>query len=612
MRRFPAALLGLFLVLTTVAAGLPPVSQAAGNVTMRQRILMRRSVRMGLTVPRSSVSRSSSATNGVGSSSRSAAAWWYTRPARSSLSSYIYSGTPIRGVLQIDQVSTGATDNAAGTQFVTLITFDAIAGHEDLTLSTFKFRAEEGSLSSADQYAIYEVAPSGVMKQIATAAPGGGALTFSNLGYILRHGITQRFAVRARLNSAGVSSTLALGFLTSDPLFVQATGMRYGRDLAPGIQVDDQPCDGQYVCRIAVHTRASRTVAVESMGNLYVTADTTPVASRQLLLGSVTDTIMRLSFRATHEDVAVTSLAISGLSDSIEKIELFLDGASVPFASATQLQCDTVSGTRFCAELSSGLFTVPQDRDVRVSARAVMKPADDGGTSGEEPTPTLSDSIVLTAVTAEGVSSQRQLSQNDGDGGIEGEIFIGRSTPGANVAITGSTHDTVAAKFAAISNSSNDPDLTPVPFGRSVIGSFRFTAQPNGNNRSIILRTLVFTMTAINVNVDPSGIVLFNTANPADDTTCSASGTTGTVTVTCSSLENANVSTIVANNGSLTVGLRATVSQGTSGGTGYLQAILGELGDRANPGTIEWSDDDSVFDWVDLGVTQVKSTLYRS
>lgn len=606
MHKFLAMVIGV-LTFSTVLAASPAVTVSAspsGVSLLMQRILLRRAVRSGYRlqpVPAVNVLRSQPVINVL------------KPPTRSSSSVYVYTGTPIRGVMQIDQVSTGTAQNAAGTQGVTLITFDVTVSNEDVALTTLKFRAEQGSLSAASQYTLYAVAPSGTLTPLAVASIGGSTLTFGNLQVVLRNSYTQRFAVKAQLNSTSASSVLALGFLTSDPLFVQATGLHYGRDLAPGIEVDNVPCTGPYVCRIIVHTRASRAITVESMGNLFVTADSTPASSHQMLLGTRSDAILRLTFHATDEDVAVTSLSIDGGSDSMSAIELFTDESSLPFATARQLQCETVASGRFCASLGNGLFSVPKDGQVRVFARALLKAKNEGGVSGQTAAPFLSDATSsAVAVTARGLSSDHLLVQNDGDSTADGEVVIGRSTPGLNSVIAGPTHDAVAAKILQIVSASPDPDLSPVPLGVSPFAVFRFTALPNDNNKSILLTKLVFTVTANNVVLGSSGIALYNTANNSSTASCTSSGTTGTITVTCASLENSGISTVIAQGGSLTLALRGNISMGTNGGTSFLQAALGQLGDRANTGTVEWTDGISSFNWADLPVTQVKSTLYRS
>ena len=599
MYKLLTPLLSFLLVSNALAA--TPAQIRVGTSTLSQRVQMRQAMRMN---------RSRQTTLRLPSRSPPAPQYPRTPKIKTVVPPSVYTGTPVRGVLQIDQLAAGTTQTVAGSQFVTLISFDTTAGNEDVNLSTLKFQAVQGSLSSAEQFTLFTVSPSGALTKVASAAPSGSTLAFTNIGFVLEQGVRQRFTIQARLRTGNV---LAIGFLTTDPLFVQATGLHYGRDLSPGIQVDNVPCSSPSVCRIFVHTRDARSITVQSVGNLYVTVDTTPVTSHQLLLGSKTDTLLRLTFHATDEDVSVTGLAINGGSDTLSELELSVDGSSGVFATATPAQCDTFSSSRFCAQRSSGLFSVPKDGDVHIVVRAIIPSRTDGGISGQTFTLSLTDAATPpVAVKAQGLSSLHQLAQNNGDGTADGEVVIGRSTSGANSIISGSTHDSVAAKLLQIDNASTDADQSLIPYGASTFARFRFTAIPNSNNRSVVLKKVVFTVSATNVVLDTSGLTLVNAADPARTASCTSSGTTGIITVTCASLDTSILGTTIDPGSSLTLMLRGTLSRGTTDGISLLQATLGSLGNRSSPGTIEWTDGISSFTWVDLPVTQVKATLYKS
>ena len=603
MNRLISVFLGAIL-LSAAWAAVPIVieGKSVPQSTRTQNVLLRRALRMqhiGMRIPQTNIVRRTVLEPIPKFSRRS-----------SSSSSYSYTGTPVRGVLQIDQQSTGPSDHVAGTAAVTLVTFDATAGNEDVILSTLKFSAQQGDLSAADQYELYAVSASGDRNRVSTAPFSASVVTFANFQFALHAGVPQRFIVTARLRS-GASPSLALGFLTSDPLFVQAQGVRYGRDLAPGIQVDSIPCQGPYVCRVFVHTRSVGAVTVHERGNLFVTKDSQPAPSHQLLLGETSTPVLRLNFHATDEDVAVTYIAINGGNGSVSGLELYTDGSSVPFATAREVQCDSAVPGQFCAQMSGGLFTVPRDHDMRVIVRARTKAKILGGVSGETFAPYLRETISSNPVIkARGISSGKDLSQNNGDGTADGEIFIGRSTPGGNAALAGATHDAVAATVLNIDNADPDADLSAVPYGNSTFAAFRFTAAPNQNSRFVTITTLVFTVSAQSVQVD--GIRLFNTADSGKTVTCSQSATTGTITVMCLTPPTSNVVTSIDQNSTATLALRGNITSTAGGGTGFLQAVLGNLGNRDAPGTVVWTDDVSTFSWVDVPVTQVRSTQYRS
>ncbi len=244
MRRIAGVLLGFLVIsaISTVSAATPASvrSSLASSSSLARRILLRKEERLGRRT-------SSSSSSSVSSVIRS-------RPSRrASSSSYSYAGTPVRGVLQIDQVASAASRRIVGTVPYTLLSFDATAANEDVVLSSVKFRAEQGDLSAGSQYTLNTVDGNGVLTPVAYSTSAGGILSFTNIDAVIGRDTTRRFALQGRLIAGDAS--LAVGFLTTDPLFVQAQGVQYGRDLAPGIQVDAMPCDGQYVCRVIVHTQ---------------------------------------------------------------------------------------------------------------------------------------------------------------------------------------------------------------------------------------------------------------------------------------------------------------------------------------------------------------------
>lgn len=226
-------------MISTASAALPaPVSSSpAGSSSLAQRIVLRKAQRLR------------------GSTASSASSAILFRPSRrsSSSSSYSYTGTPVRGVLQIDQIATGTSQQIVGSVPYILLSFDATAGNEDIVLSTVKFHAEQGSLSFGTQYTLSTVNSNGGLHPVAYATESSDVLSFINIDTVIPRDKTQRFVLQGRLIASDAS--LAVGFLKTDPLFIQAQGLQYGRDLAPGIQVDAIPCNSQYVCRVLVRTQ---------------------------------------------------------------------------------------------------------------------------------------------------------------------------------------------------------------------------------------------------------------------------------------------------------------------------------------------------------------------
>jgi hypothetical protein len=238
MKAIVSVLLGLVFA-SIASAAMPQASSIAptGHSSLMQRILSRKERRLrGRT------------------SSSSAASRTFSRPSRrASSSSYSYTGTPVRGVLRIDQVASATSQKIVGSVPYTLMSFDATAANEDIVFSSMKFRAEQGDLSAGTQYTLSTVDAQGGLTPVAYATSAADVLAFTNIDTVIGRDTTRRFVLQGRLIAS--DAALAVGFLATDPLFVQAQGLQYGRDLAPGIQVDANPCDGQYICRVIVHTQ---------------------------------------------------------------------------------------------------------------------------------------------------------------------------------------------------------------------------------------------------------------------------------------------------------------------------------------------------------------------
>ena len=165
-------------------------------------------------------------------------------------------------------------------------------------------------------------------------------------------------------------------------------------------------------------------------------------------------------------------------------------------------------------------------------------------------------------------------------------------------------------------NDSDDADDTPVPSGTAVIGEFRFHAAQNRNSKNglndVELRALIFTVTATNVEVDTDSFVLYNTLNPGVTASCTANQPTIEITVTCSDIHQ-SIGAEIDSGENIGLALRARITdpQIVDGGNA-LQVRLAGLSDRSNQGTIEWYDGVNLLEWVDLPVTTVRGTLYRT
>lgn len=524
-------------------------------------------------------------------------------------------GQPVRhAALRIEQRDLGSVAQAAGSKDVLLMAFDAVASRQDAWITDVHLTVASGSLFAANNYRLYaDLDGNGTAEQlVATASARGSRLSFPDFQVRIAQGASTRFEVRADLAPNVTTDRIGLAFDTSNASFIAAVGDEDEEDLS-GIVLNADACS-QSLCWVRVLTVPTRVVTIKAVGNLTVIRDSVPAGSRQVLAGGRSDTLLRLTFYATGEDIRVRFLDIGGAAASVDRLELYDVGASTPFATARSSQCNVLATGHFCTDTD---FTIREDEERTVLVKAILKTDHDGAVSGETMALTLTASTgTAHAVEARGDRSGVDLPHNDGNTTAAGEIFVGTASPGANAAITGSTHDIVLSKLSSIINDSSDPDETPVPVGTSTIGVLRFFARQHSNSKNglndVELRTLVFTVTASNVEVDPDSFELFNTLDQNQTAPCTANQPTIEITVTCNDIHESVSSTIDAG-GNIGLGLRARVTdpQRIEGGSS-LQVRLTGLSDRGNPGTIVWHDGSTLFQWVDLPVTTVRSTLYRS
>jgi len=522
---------------------------------------------------------------------------------------------PIRhAAMRIEQKPASTLDQSQGANDVLLLAFDAVAGRQDVSVSGLELVAESGNVTDAQNYRLMvDEDGDGIAERLAgTATVGSDIITFRGVSVLVKDGVYKRMEVRADINDATQSSTLAIGFATDRPQYVIAYGAVDGNELT-GIETDLGGCD-RSICWIAVYTQNAQQVTILDKGNLYVTEDSVPVRSRQLRAGELSEVIFRLKMRAEGEDIKVKDISIAGGTDSIDYLELFEGSSQTAFTSARSLICDSAVVGLFCAKPAD--LIVPKDSEMTILVRAFVRPDNPAEVSGDSFTLFLTTGTSpQPAIEAQGIGSDQDLIQNNGDNTATGEVFIGTNGAGANVTIMGSAHDIVASNIFKIENAHTDTDGTVIPLGDVTFAAFRFEASQKLSSDvfPVHIRDLVFSLAADNVEIDPATVVIYNKLNPNSKKSCATSAATGIITVTCSDLETSAVSTTVNQGASVTLSLRADiVSAQSSVGAATMQASLATLGNRSEGGTVEWDDGTTTFDWVDMNETRVRSTLYRS
>lgn len=530
--------------------------------------------------------------------------------------SFTYTPPVYHGALRLEQRPLATVSATAGRKDILLLEFDAVAARQDVLLTRVKFEADEGSLDNAVNYKLYYDADNDGSAEtlISNAVPQADILVFTNLNVRVPVDQMIRLALRGDVRQSGNPESFSVKFATDELDYVEGADAVDGADVT-GIETDSGDCPIVSVCWIAVRTQDSRLVSIAgSPGNLYVTKDATPVRNHQLLLGTLTDVLLRLEFTAVNERVKITKLRLGGGTASIDSLQLYRFGESIPFAVARQSDCEAVVSGLFCADTE---LSVGKDDEIEVLVRAKLKSDDAGGSTGE--TAALALSGLTTgygvAIEAEGEATLQTLDQNDGDAVAKGEIFIGRTTPGHNIAIVGPTHDLVAAKIISISNSHPDPDETPVPVGVTDFATFTFKAAAHNNKKNglnnAVIEDITFNVNANNVKLAASSIKLFNPADSSTTINCSQSATTGVISVTCSSLGDGGIQSVIPEGEAVEFSLRGEITNPqVSNGSSTLQASIEGLGVR-NTGPIRWNDEVAVWLWVDTEQSTVKSTLYK-
>ena len=565
--------------------------------------------------------------------------------------------------LQIAMKGLVATDNAVeNSEDINLLRFEARAGEaEDILFTKAIFDEGSGDLGNVTDYSLWvdsdgdgtvdTILESGVASQSST-------VTFADLaggGFVIPADTTVAFEVHGDVaSSLETVTTLRLAFATGST-YVEAEELDDGSSLS-GLQTDGTCAT---TCDVIVTTVKSTVFTFAAQGDLFVSEDSTPVRSRQLLGGALGDGVLRLQFRAKNEPVDVTDIEITSsgsTASGVSLLELYIDGAATPFAEATIGGCETDFALErnpfanyevvrsFCANMESQELVIPEGENVDVVVRPRMKKDSAGGTSGEteifwvyrSPTSTSSTG----AIRARGAESSNDLTLSDADANEEGEVFIGRDTAGTNADIVGTTHVAVMSKIASITNANPDPDNTNVPTGIYPLGQFTFSAEPNSNDQdglnTVILTGVVFNVNATNITLADS-FVLYNKADSTTTLACEQEDSSGdnvtvgsgSLLITCTNIDG-TLNSDIDSGDDVTFVLQGDVtnSQVSASATSTLQVSLQSFDQRTRvtfgTGTVSstanshiiWEDNDAAtgydFMWVEFPETVVNSTSYKS
>ncbi|MBI5794508.1 hypothetical protein HZA87_05535, partial [Candidatus Uhrbacteria bacterium] len=422
----------------------------------------------------------------------------------------------------------GTTDIAVkNSKNITLLRFEARAGEaKDILFTKSIFKSDSGSLLNGQNYALWvdtdgdSVVDTKLQDGVASQS---SQVTFDKLaggGYLIPAEQTVIFEVHSDIAASLTNNDLLLRFDTgSSVTYLEAEQADDGSNLS-GLQTNGT-CST--TCDIIVTITRSKLWSLVSQGSLFVTKDSVPVRSRQLLGGTLGDPILRLQFRAQNEDIDVTDIQFNSsgsTAGSVDRLELYAEGATTPFATATTGGCgsdDTLATNNgnggaaivaFCAKMQSHQFVVKQGANDKVIVRARMKSDEQGATSNQVIQLWLTSQAISNsttgsgAVRARGALSSNDLVANGGDTSADGEVFIGTDTATTNSAIIGNVNKTVLSKIVSITDVNPASALNNgnpnVPVGVAGFGQFKFTAATNTNTLNGLNK---FTLSGVIFNI---------------------------------------------------------------------------------------------------------------
>jgi hypothetical protein len=565
--------------------------------------------------------------------------------------------------LNVAVKSIGTSDTAVrNSKNVNLFRFEARAGEAvDVLFTKASFSAHQGSLLNAQNYALWvDTDGDSVVDTILEkgSSAQSSVVTFDDLaggGFVIPAEETVMFEVHGDIASNfQANTTIRLGFNTGSTLsndYIEAEEVGNGSSLS-GIKTNATFPASVTSADIIVTTVTSKIWSLVNSGDLFVTKDSETVRSRQLLGGTLGDSVLRLQFRAQNEDIDVTDIQIASSGStaaSFDRLELYKSGETTAFATATVGGCGTddvltanpipAGGSiqTFCANMESRQLIVPKGKEVDVVVRPRLKTDENGATSGEDvqlwvPHYGFADNTTGSgAIRARGAESSTTLNRNNGGTTSSGAIFIGvNAVNNANAAIRGNLNEVVLSKITSITNADPLAGTSPnVPTSVQPIGQFKFTAATNNNTLNGVnkatLSGVIFTVSATNIDLAGGNFKWYNSGDTGTKVACDivtsqASGS-GSLGVRC--LDTANLNTEIDSGQSVTFILEADITNPviTGANTSTLQVSIQSftnIGDTvfgATTSHISWLDKDTTstqFKWVEFPDTVVNGTSYRS
>ncbi len=532
-------------------------------------------------------------------------------------------------------VRTGpSTDTVVkGEEGLSGLRFVAVA-QEDTRLTGIILEAREGNLLNGQNFTL-KVDADGDGEPETDLQTGGFA---QNQAVILDNWVGGGFVV-----PAGVQVTFGVEFDVARSLTTNSLSLGFEDDVLGFIEAEDA-ATGASIFDIGFTDAASTVFHLLDQGSLTVVQDSTPTRSHDVLGGMLSEALLRLQFTGYEETIDVTDVQLLavGESRSIAHFELYVEGATTPFAVATPGGCGTDNAPTsfegemalcFCASMENQQLLIPEGQNKDVIIRARMKTDVEGAVSGDRFKVVLSGTPVLNEAAGEGSARGRGLlsfgqlhaSNQDGDL-LDGEVIIGNTTGAANSHVVGNDNRTVLSDFTEFISANPDANNSNVPLGPSrPFFQVRITAAPHANTQNglnkLVLAYLTIRVDANNVLMDSGDFRFYDKADSSsksdeyvvrDEAGNVLTGeVTGTFYVTFSGLAESLVNTQIDPGERSTFVLEGDILNPkiVSNQTSTLQGAL--LLDT----TFGWLDKDTQstpFAGVDYPEMEVRSTFYVS
>ncbi len=511
--------------------------------------------------------------------------------------------------------SIGATETTVRkAQNINLLRFDVTPGAaSDALVTSATFEDAAGNLLNAQNYALWvdsdgDTIVDTILEKGVAASASGGTVTFDDLnggkGFEVAAEATVIFEVHADV--------------ASNPPNMNALQIKMNA-------MEMEEADAGSSITVTPDTTAGKNYTIVNQGDLFVEEDTKP-RSRQILAGTLGDSVLRLELTSQNEDVRVDTIRIAATgatadaAAAISQLEIFKDAETTKLATLSPCTV-TVSnladeGTVFCVNLGTSQLIVKKDTPVVLTVR----PRVNNDVLGANSSTGVTFWTGSGGVVATGVQSSNELSVNNNDDTADGEVVFGNRTSATSTSITGSANDIVLAKFSAIANKM---PARALPSGiDQEIARFEFTAPTNtntaGGTNSATLTGVTFTVAATNIDFDSGQFKWYRTDQPTTKIECTASATasTGALKVRCSD-DSTSLDTEVKSGQSVSFSLEADVDDNhvTDTSNSSLQVSLTNFSDQAEnafadtDGNIKWTDGYETFFWVENAETTIFSTL---